>query len=169
MSFKDRIIGAAKLNLNVYKEVGSDNGATSQAVLIVALSGLATGLGGIYRGGISGIFLVIIACLAGWYLCALITYYIGTKLLPESETSTDIGELLRIIGFASVPSLIRVLGIIPHVETLAFFVSSIWILIAIVMAVKQSLQYKSTIKTIGICFIGWLVQALIVELALIIA
>ena len=166
MSFKDRMIGAAKLDLNVYKEVGSDNEATNQAILIVALSGFATGLGGIYRGGISGIFLAIIACLAGWYLCALITHYLGTKLLPESETSADVGEFLRIIGFASVPALIRVVGIIPHVETLAFFVSSIWILIAIVMGVKQSLQCKSTVRTIGICFIGWLVQALIVELAL---
>ncbi|MDY7031512.1 MAG: hypothetical protein SVY10_06335, partial [Thermodesulfobacteriota bacterium] len=61
MSFKDRVIGALKLDMNVYKEIGGDTKAINHAVLIVALSGLATGIGAIYRGGIGSVILAIIA------------------------------------------------------------------------------------------------------------
>jgi hypothetical protein len=48
---------------------------------------------------------------------------------------------LRTIGFSSSPGLIRVLGIIPGLTEIVFLVASIWMLVAMVIAVRQALDY----------------------------
>ena len=97
---------------------------------------------------------------------AFLTYFIGTKFLPEPQTRADHRELLRTIGFSSAPGLIRVLGIIPGLRALLFLVAGIWMLVAMVIAVRQALDYTSTWRAIGVCVIGWVVQLLILTVAL---
>ena len=91
----------------------------------------------------------------------VLTYFIGTRLLPEPQTRADHGELLRTIGFSSAPGLIRVAGIIPGLGAIVFSLAGIWMLVATVIAVRQALDYTSTGRAIGVCAIGWVVQALI--------
>ncbi len=163
-SFQDRIIRAAKLDVNLYEEVEADTTAMSQAIGVVVLSSLAAGIGTIARGGLVGIFTGTIAALMSWYVWAYLTYFIGTKLLAEPQTKADLGELLRTIGFSSSPGLIRVLAIIPGLGRLVFLAASIWMLVAMVIAVRQALDYKSTGRAIGVCLIGWIIQVLILAL-----
>ncbi len=164
-SFKDRIIRAAKLDVHLYEEVEADKGAMGQAMGVVLLSSIAAGVGSIGLGP-GGILIGAIISLVGWYVCAYLTYFIGTKLLPEPQTKTDPGELLRTIGFSSAPGLIRVLGIIPGVTGVVFLVASIWMLAAMVIAVRQALDYKSTLRAVGVCAIGWIIQTIILALIL---
>jgi len=163
-TFQDRIIRAAKLDVNLYEEVEADKGAMGQAMGVVILSSLAAGIGTVTRGGVGGILLGTIFAVAGWFIWAYITYLIGTKLLPEPQTKADPGELLRTIGFSSSPGLIRVVGIIPGLGWLVFLVASIWMLVAMVIAVRQALDYKSTFRAVGVCLIGWIIQAVIFAL-----
>ena len=158
---KDRIIRAAKLDINLYEEVEADTTAMRQATGVVVLSSVAAGIGAIAKGGLSGILIGTIAALVGWYVWAFLTYFIGTKLLPESQTKADVGEMLRTIGFSTSPGLIRVLGIIPGLTGIVFLGSSIWMLTAMVIAVRQALDYKSTLRAVGVCVIGWVIQVLI--------
>lgn len=81
--------------------------------------------------------------------------------MPEADTHADHGELLRTIGFSSAPGLIRVAGIIPGLGTLVFSVAGIWMLAAMVIGVRQALDYQSTLRAVGVCLIGWVIQALI--------
>jgi Yip1 domain len=161
-SFKDRIIRAAKLDVNLYEEVEADKGAMGQAMGIVVLSSVAAGIGAIGKGGLGGLLTGTIMALIGWYVWAYITYFIGTKILPEPQTKADHGELLRTIGFSSSPGLIRVLGIIPGVGGVIFLAASIWMLVAMVIAVRQALDYESTMRAVGVCVIGWIIQTLII-------
>jgi hypothetical protein len=161
LGFKDRIIRAAKLDVRLYEEVEADKGALGQAVGVVVLSSIAAGIGSIEQGGIGGILVGTVSALIGWFIWAYLTYFIGTRLLPEPQTRADYGELLRTIGFSSSPGLIRVLGIIPGLAEIVFFVASIWMLAAMVIAVRQALDYQSTLRAAGVCVIGWIVQALI--------
>jgi hypothetical protein len=156
-SFTNRIIGAAKLNVNVYEEVEADTGSMAQAMGVVLLSSVAAGIG---SGG-GGILMGLIGALAWWDLWAFLTYLIGTKLLPEPQTRTDLGELLRTTGFSSSPGLIRVLGVIPVLRGLVFVVAAVWMLVAMVIAVRQALDFKSTLRAVGVCIIGWAIQVLI--------
>lgn len=162
--FIDRIIRAAKLDVQLYEEVEADTKAMSQAMGIVVLSSIAAGIGNIARGGLGGILIGTIAALIGWYIWAYLSYFIGTKFLPEIQTEADPGELLRTIGFSSSPGLIRVLGIIPGLAGVVFLVASIWMLVTMVIAVRQALDYKSTWRAVGVCVIGWIVQSLILGL-----
>lgn len=163
-SFKDRIIRAAKLDVNLYEEIEADKGAMGQAMGVVVLSSIAAGIGTIGEGGFGGILIGTIAALIGWYVWAYLIYFIGTKFLPEPQTKADHGDLLRTIGFSSSPGLIRVLGIIPGLGRVVFLVASIWMLAAMVIAAKQALDYKSTLRAVGVCVIGWIIQTLILVL-----
>jgi hypothetical protein len=164
-SLKDRMIRAAKLDASLYEEVEADTEAMGQAIKVVVLSSVAAGIGTITRGGFAGvipsILLGTIFALISWFVWAYLTYFIGTKLLSEAQTKTDLGELLRTIGFSSSPGLIRVLGVIPGLTGLVFFVASIWMLMAMVIAVKQALDFESTLRASGVVLIGAIVQGLI--------
>lgn len=165
-SFTDRVIRAAKLDVNLYEEVEADKTALGQAMSVVVLSSVAAGVGTVAKAGISGILTGTIFALIGWLIWAYLTYIIGTKILPEPETKADYGELLRTIGFSSSPGLIRVLGIIPGLAGLVVLVSGIWMLIAMVIAVRQALDYQSTLRAVGVCIIGWIIQTLVVVMFL---
>ena len=160
-SFKDRMIGAAKLNVQVYEEVEADKSAMRQAMGVVVLSSLAAGIGSIGRGGVSGILFGTVAALIGWYVWAYLTYFIGTKFLPEPQTKADHGELLRTIGFSSSPGLIRIFGVVPGLTGIVFMIASVWMLFAMVIAVRQALDYQSTLRAVGVCVIGWIIQTAI--------
>ncbi|MGD9016374.1 MAG: YIP1 family protein [Desulfobacterales bacterium] len=159
--FKNRMLRAAKLDVSLYEEVEADKGATTQAMVVVMLSSVAAGIGSVGSGGVGGIVFGTVAALVGWYVWAYLTYFIGTRFLPEADTDADHGELLRTIGFSSAPGLIRVAGIIPGLVTVAFSVAGIWMLAAMVIGVRQALDYKSTLRAFGVCLIGWVIQALI--------
>ena len=161
VQFVDRIIRASKLEVRLYEEVETDTSAMGQALGVVLLSSLAAGIGDFVQGGLAGLVMGTIAALLGWYAWAYITYIIGTKLFPLSQTSTSHGELLRTLGFASAPGLLRALGVVPGLAGTAFLVAAVWMLLATVIAVRQALDYTSTTRAVGVCVIGWLVQVLI--------
>jgi len=160
-SFQNRIIRAAKLDAHLYEEVEADQGAMGQAMGVVVLSSVAAGMASIGKVGVGGIIIGTIAALFSWFIWAYLTYLIGTKLLPEPQTKANVGELLRTIGFSSSPGLIRVLGIIPYAGGMVFWVASIWMLVAMVIAVRQALDYQSTLRAVGVCAIGWVIQTLV--------
>ena len=163
-SFTERMIRAAKLDAAIYEEVEADKGAMWQAMSVVILSSVAAGIGAISISGINGLIFGTIVALLGWFIWAFLTYYIGTRLLPEPQTKSSYGELLRTIGFSSSPGVLRVLAIIPMLGTILNLVVGIWMLVAMVIAVRQALDYKSTWRAVGVCLIGWIVQALIFAL-----
>ena len=164
-TIQDRVIRAAKLDVQLYEEVEADRDAMGQAMAVVVLSAVAAGIGSLGIGGLLGIVVGTIAALVGWLVWAFLTYFIGTRLLPEPQTSADYGELLRTIGFASAPGVIRALGIVPGLGAPLFLIGGIWMLVAMVIAVRQALDYTSTLRAVGVCVIGWLVQVVIIILA----
>ena len=156
MTFVERMIGAAKLDARVYEEVEADRSATMQALGVVVLASVAGGIG--VGEGVRGLVLGTVAGLLGWLIWAWLIYFIGTRWLPEPGTRADMGELLRTIGFATSPGILRVLGIVPVLGPAVFVVTTVWTLVAVVVAVRQALDYRSTARAVGVCAIGWLVQ-----------
>ncbi len=165
-SIQERMIRAAKLDAQLYEEVEADRGAMGQAAAVVILAAVAAGIGSMSQGGIGGILVLTLAALVSWYVWAFLTYMIGTKLLPESATRADLGELLRTIGFSSSPGLIRLLGVIPGLTEIVFYVAGVWMLTAMVIAVRQALDYTSTLRAVGVCLIGWIIQAILLGIVL---
>jgi len=162
----NRIIRAARLDVQLYEEVEADRGATGQAMGVVVMSSIAAGIGSVASGGLGGIVSLTVGALISWYVWAYLTYFIGTKLFPEPQTQADHGELLRTVGYASSPGLIRVFGVIPGLTEVVFLVASIWMLVTVVIAVRQALDYHSTFRAIGVCILGWIIQAAILGVLL---
>ena len=165
-SMVDRMIRAAKLDVQLYEEVEADKGALGQAMAVVVLASVAGGVGSGRLGGLSGILIGTVGALIAWFIWAALTYFIGTRILPEPTTRADVGELLRTTGFSSSPGLIRVLGLVPGITEIVFLVSGVWMLTAMIIAVRQALDYRSTFRAVGVCVIGWVVQVVVMLLLL---
>lgn len=163
-TFANRMWLSAKLDADIYEEVEADRSALWQAMAVVILSSLAAGIGSLQHAGGGGLVLGTLTALIGWVVWAGLTYFIGTRFLPEPQTQADFGQLLRTLGFASAPGIIRILGVIPGVMGIVFLAAGIWMLVAMVIAVRQALDYRSTWRALGVCLIGWFIQALILLL-----
>ena len=164
-SFTERMIGAARLDARIYEEVERDRTALSQAMTVVLLSSLAAGIGSA-AGGVLTLAAVSIASLAGWFIWAWLTFTIGTKLLPEPGTRSNLGEMLRTTGFSAAPGLLRILAFIPVLGRFISVAAGLWMLAAMVVAVRQALDYRSTGRAVGVCLIGWLIYIFITFLLL---
>lgn len=160
-SFTQRMVGAAKLDVRTYEEVEADTAALPQALGVVVLSSVAAGIGASGGGSIAGLFGGLLAALVGWLVWAGLTYLIGTQLLPAPQTYADLGQLLRTTGFATAPGIARVIGVVPFLSGMVFVVTAIWMLAAFVVAVRQALDYTSTMRAVGVCLIGWFVYGII--------
>jgi hypothetical protein len=152
-----RMVGAAKLDAATYEEVEADKGATWQALGVVVLSAVGAGIGGAIHAGGRGFLGVLISSLVAWVVWALVTWVVGTMFLPQPQTRSNVGELLRTIGFAQSPGVLRVFGAVPFVGWLLNLAVWVWMLAAMVVAVRQALDYTGTGRAVAVCVIGWLI------------
>ena len=155
--FVMRLIGALALDPITYEEVEGDRSATGQALLVVVLSSVGAGIGarGLGSGSMRSMIFISALSLLGWMAWALLTYQIGVKLMPEPETRSDVGELMRTIGFSAAPGMLRIFGIVPGASIPAFAITAIWMLIAMIVAVRQALDFRSTARAVAVCGLGW--------------
>jgi hypothetical protein len=159
-SFVERVVGAARLDVRAYEEIEADTTATPQAMGVVVLAALASGVGAATLGS-TGVFATVAWSVIGWVVWAALIWFIGAQLLPESQTRADIGQLLRTIGFAAAPALLLVLRLLPLVGGFVALVVWLWQLAATVVAVRQALDYRSTGRAILVCLIGWVVYVVV--------
>ena len=156
-----RMIGAAKLDIATYEEVEADTSATRQAMVVVVLVALATGIGTYGSGGPAGLVVGIVAGIGAWALWAWITYFVGTTVLKSAETEANWGQLARTLAFAQSPGVLKVFGFIPVLGPWVFFIASIWQLVAMVIAIRQALDYTSTWRAVGVAVVGFIPYAIV--------
>jgi hypothetical protein len=148
--FLNRIYRSVKIDPEVFDEVQKDKNATVAAGIVVVLSSLAAGIGASHLGNVN-FFLAPGLSLATWFIWAYIVYFVGVKLFPDSKTKTTHAALLRSIGFSSAPG--------ENLMSVTFIGSAFWMLACMVVAVKQTLNYKSLWKALGVVIIAWFAQA----------
>lgn len=143
-----RMIGAAKLNVDTYEEVEADKSATGQALFVVLLVTVASVVGTLLLGDdvdvVRALIVGIIRGVVSWALWALVTMLIGTTILKTEKTEADWGELARTTGFAQTPGILNVLVFVPAVGGLIVLVAFIWSIVAMLIGVRQALDYTST-------------------------
>ena len=148
----ERIIGVFQLDVPTFEEIEHDTTATGQAAGVVAVAAVCQAVGSSISAGIAGrgvgpnFLVTLIAAFIGWVIWSALTYWIGTTLF---EGQADLGEMLRVIGFANAP---LILAIIPCFGTL---VGGIWALVAGFIAIRQGLDLDNT-KTFVTIIIGFL-------------
>jgi hypothetical protein len=155
--FSMRLIGALAIDPVTYEEVEADGSATWQALVVVLMSSAAAGIGafGWGTGSVRGVVFISGLALVAWAAWALVTFEIGTRLMPEGRTRADVGQLMRTIGFSAAPGILRIFGIVPGATLPAFAITAVWMLVAMVVAVRQALDYQSTARAVAVCALGW--------------
>ena len=156
--FFNRVFRSIKIDPDVYDEVQKDKTATLSAAIVVVISSLAAGIAAKQLGASSFIFAPILS-LVSWFVWAYIVYFVGVKLFPDAKTKTTHAALLRAIGFSSAPGIIRLFGFTPELMTVTFIGSALWMLACMVVAVRQTLNFKSLWKALGVVIMSWFVQA----------
>lgn len=163
------MIRAGRLDGDLYDEVQDDPLATRQALLVIGLSSIASGVGTVGEGGPAWIILGTIASLFSWTLWAMISWVLGTIASRSSVKSIRLVVVLRTLGFSACPGMLRILGIIPFLYGFAHFVAQAWMLLAMVVAIRQILPLNSTGAAVGLALIGWVIQVLILILLFLLA
>jgi hypothetical protein len=159
-TFLARVTGAALLKSQVYEEIEADSSATMQAMGVVLLSSVAAGIGalGPTNARFSAVAAISLLALAVWAIWAFLTLQIGTRILPAPGTQADLGQLLRTIGFATAPGILRAVGAVPGTTTVVFGVTAVWMLMAMIVAVRQALDYPTTMRAFAVCALGWVLS-----------
>jgi hypothetical protein len=156
--FLDRLAGALVLDAGTFEDVEADRSATPEAVLVVVLSSLSAALGAAgWRDDAPLTFFIGTACLSlvAWVAWATLMYAVGVLILPTSETRSDLGELLRTLGFAAAPGLLQAFAAVPGAGASIFVLCIVWTLAASVVAVRQALDFTSTSRAFAVCALGW--------------
>jgi len=155
-TFLQRLIGAAALDSAIYEEVESDPAATGQAMAVVVLSSVAMGIGAKGLGGGSSAIAVFgVIALVTWAAWALLMFELGARILPGRQTRSNPYELLRTIGFAATPGFAAVLAAVPGVTVPVLVGTWVWMLAAMVVAVRQALDYETIGRAVVVCLLGW--------------
>lgn len=169
-SLTDRIVGAARANRATYEEVEADTTATSQALTVVVLAALASGIGGAIgalmgssAGNVVGIFVgSLITELLGWAIWSFAIFFVGTRLFKGQATY---GEVLRTIGFAYSPGFLLILQFIPFLGGVIVLAVGLWRIWTSWVATKAALDLDTgnTIATIVVAVIAYFVVIMLVS------
>lgn len=148
-----RLMGAAMLDRGAFENVEADPRMTLQAAMTVLAASLAAGVGslGWSREVVASAAAMSAVALVAWVAWAMLTYQIGARLLPEPQTQVTLGQMLRTVGFAAAPGLLLVFAIFPRMTRLVFLAAFVWMFAAMVVGVRQALDYTSTVRALAVC------------------
>ena len=153
----DRIMRAIRLDPTVYREIAEDEGAMSQAAIIVVIVSLLSAIGSsIVADNFFVTMLVswITAIVIGWIGWAILTYFVGTRVFGGRSS---VAEMMRVLGFASAPRLLGIFGIIPCLGWIAALIGAILAFIAGFIAVREAMEFD-TGKAILTVLISWVIS-----------
>jgi hypothetical protein len=161
-SIVERAMGILQLDDATYESIEHDTSATTQAAIIVVLAGIAGGIGAVRDSGWS-LIASPIGALIGWAVASFFIFFVGTRLIPSGQTEADLGQVLRLYGFASVPSIANVLGFIPVIGAIVGLIAAIWGIVCAVKAIKHALE-MSTGRAIATGILAAIVAGLVLAI-----
>lgn len=163
MNYLEKLYRAVILDSELYEEVEADKSLTRQALMTVALVAMIEGifsLGAQNQGLLIGLSQSILGSITRWVMWAFFIAFVGTRILPEPETESNTGELLRTLGFAYAPGVLYVFASLPIIGSIVQLLVPLWQLAAMVVAVRQALDFSSTTRAIGVCVVAFFLMVL---------
>ena len=163
MNYFQRLQKAILLDVSFYEEVEKDKQFTDQAMMTVALVSVVQGF---MIAGFAPIALVqgILGSIIRFVIWAFFIAFVGTRILPEPETESNTGELIRTLGFAYAPGLLVVLKVFPIIGNFVDPVVVILQLAAMTIAVRQALDFNSTVRAVGVCIVAFILMVIALTL-----
>ena len=144
-----RIMRAIMLDREFYKEAEADTSLNQEALMIVIIVSVIGAIGSFFSSlmaqnfgqAILAFFVSAVVGVANYYIWSYVTYFIGTNMF---KGDAEPGELLRVLGYASAPRLLSLLGFIPCIGWLISLAGGIWSLVAGFFGVQEALDLDTT-------------------------
>ena len=172
----NRIMGAYMFRKEVYAEVEKDESFTSTAWMLVAVFAFLSQVGSqagmlATRGVVGWIIAAVVGtlfALLGFALSAFVISWVGKTFF---QADVNFGEVVRVLGLASVWQLIGFLGILSIVSTSLVCILSPLLIVAAILsiaawliAVKEALDLDWT-KTVITVIVGFVVNFIVLAIA----
>jgi hypothetical protein len=166
--FFKRLMGVLVLDPIAFEDIEADRRAAMQSVIVVLMVCVAGGFAakGLGLAGLYGFVTGTIVSLGSFLVWAAIVTTVGTITVPEEQTSSDLSEILRVLGFASAPGLFLALAAMPSAAPLVIMIVMPWTIATAVVGVRQALDYRSLPRAIAVCVFGWVLSFGVVFAAL---
>tara|TARA_X000000368_G_scaffold329556_1_gene266656 strand:- start:594 stop:1175 length:582 start_codon:yes stop_codon:yes gene_type:complete len=165
MSYAEKLYKAIMLDIEFYEAVEANKSLTSQAMMTVALVAIIEGF---TKAGITDpVYLAqgALGSILRWVVWAFFIAFVGTRILPEPETNSNTGELLRTLGFAYAPGLLLIFQYVPLINYLPIVLIVYFLqLAAMIVAVRQALDFNSTVRAVGVCIVAFIAMTMAIEL-----
>jgi hypothetical protein len=148
-----RALGVSVFDGGTFEAIESDRKATPQALLVVLASSLAGAIAATrsLEPRLTFIAAFMIVAVVVWLGWAHLILLIGGRQFRRPETRVDYGELVRTTGFAAAPGNLQVLALVSTIATPVIVATWIWMWAAMVVAVRHSLDVRSTWHAIVVC------------------
>ena len=92
-----------------------------------------------------------------WFIWSILIYVLGVKIFPDKQTKVSFKKVLTAIGFAHAPGLLRFFAVTPELMIPIIFITQFWIFAALIISIRQILNFKSNLKSFGIVFLSFLI------------
>ncbi len=102
--------------------------------------------------GLSGLTAILT-----WFIWAILIYVLGVKIFPDKQTKVLFKKVLTAVGFAHAPGLLRFFAVTPELMIPIIFITQFWIFAALIISIRQILNFKSNLKSFGIVFLSFLI------------
>ena len=102
--------------------------------------------------GLSGLTAILT-----WFIWAILIYVLGVKIFPDKQTKVSFKKVLTVVGFAHAPGLLRFFAVTPELMIPIIFITQFWIFAALIISIRQILNFKSNLKSFGIIFLSFLI------------
>ena len=157
--FFRRFIGALVLDAAAFEDIEADRRAAMQSVIVVALACLAGGFAAAGLGlvGLGGFVTGAVLALGAWLVWISVIATVGAVTLAEPQTHSDVRELLRTLGFAAAPGVFLAFAAMPAAAPFVVPLVAVWMTAAAIVAVRQALDYRHTMRAVAVCGLGLLV------------
>ncbi len=150
--FISRVVNAALLNPRTFRDISEDSSGTLQVYGLVGAAAIASAIGSINDPGLAignGIQTV-----AGWLIYAHVAWFLRSYLFDSIRADASRENMLRIVGIAYGPGLLRALGILPGIGDVIWLAATIWLVVAIGIGLKSTLGFENYWPVVGIIVIG---------------
>jgi hypothetical protein len=157
--FLNRVLRAVKLDVTFYRELIEEPRLWNQSLIVVFIYSMASAYGSFGRTGVTGINIGMVASLLGWYVWAFSTYMVGARFLAEPDTNPDRKAVMRVMGFATAPGVLRAFGFIQGFGLLVLAIAAAWMVATAAVGIKEALSYQNTSRAVGVVIIGLIISA----------
>lgn len=153
----------ARLDTTIYEDVEADEGAVNQAALLIGMSWIAAAIGSFHsHAPLTSLVAGLVLAALGWVLWIGGIWWLAKYVLNEGVSPIEYWPYLRTVGFASVPGMALLVGVVPGLFGLILLGAVyFWFFATTTLAVQQSLYYSDVVRSAIVVGVVWIIQIVV--------